>query len=588
MSVTLSQGLPLAVLINDGLYHTTIWDRFGHYVVSQRKRVRALFIYYSAEPDRMLQEIGIGYTPMLEVFHLQRLPTGTMTDTMLNFISSATSLQSLTGETTLSLNSLQRCDRIRAAKIDCTSGERVISLESFRHLENVIYYPAEDAHEHRHTSEAYSLLWKDLTIYYRAVNKCTEDVLNRVAVTLIRLAISIPWDDISKLLLLCNTMPFLQFLYIDISDPHTPPANSYRLHPLDLSPSVITHLDIKIEISSGYLGAIEDTNLIILFDNLKAVAPHVKHLRFETDFPVSKNFLRYASSFQSLEIVFFSCDEISLAPASPAGIRSQFELEDKYKIKADRVELWDSAHLSTINPSGVKYLSISNRSNKAGILSHLRYPSINRHTPSPSGSIWGDLTTLVLRITKEEGMNPLNWENIGFSLPRVTKLEFMESGRVGPCSGFTALCQEISIRPHSFPSLEILGGSMPEWDVLFIMLEQRNFLPSSIQPPSRHLASASSSKEKQNGNIEKVSRITTLEFYYLPGIRILKPLTELLGGRFTLRTSNYEVSLPGITEAYLDPTKYVNISVTDKNETIFHSFTLQPYDLIYFNLSISI
>jgi hypothetical protein len=159
-------------------------------------------------------------------------------------------------------------------------------------------------------------------------------------------------------------------------------------------------------------------------------------------------------------------------------------------------------------------------------------------------------------------MNSKNWEGIGFSLPRVTKIQFTENGEITPCPEFTALCQEIAIRPHSFPSLETLGGGMPEWDVPFIMLETRNFLPSSVQPPPspRHLSKSGLSEEVNEGNEGKggkISRINTLELNYLPGIRILKPLTELLGGRFTVRPSNYEVSLTGIAEAYLNLSEYV-------------------------------
>ena len=69
-----------------------------------------------------------------------------------------------------------------------------------------------------------------------------------------------------------------------------------------------------------------------------------------------------------------------------------------------------------------------------------------------------------------------------------------------------------------------------EWDLLFLMLERRNYLPQS----------------------QHISRIKTLilPFPLSPGI--LAPLTEILGGRFTVRPSDQELSIISFMNAYFD------------------------------------
>ena len=78
---------------------------------------------------------------------------------------------------------------------------------------------------------------------------------------------------------------------------------------------------------------------------------------------------------------------------------------------------------------------------------------------------------------------------------------------------------------------ELRLDSIPEWDLLFLMLERRNYLPQS-----RH-----------------VSRIKILTLLLPPPPRLLVPLTEILAGRFTVRPPNEDISVSSLREGYFDP-----------------------------------
>lgn len=94
----------------------------------------------------------------------------------------------------------------------------------------------------------------------------------------------------------------------------------------------------------------------------------------------------------------------------------------------------------------------------------------------------------------------------------------------------TEFCREVALQPSNLPALESLSiHQLPEWDILFIMLEQKNF---STQPG--------------------VVRIRTLRLPAITPIRFREPLRALLNGRYTQRPSNCELSLVGNADIILD------------------------------------
>jgi len=85
--------------------------------------------------------------------------------------------------------------------------------------------------------------------------------------------------------------------------------------------------------------------------------------------------------------------------------------------------------------------------------------------------------------------------------------------------------------------VELELGFIPEWDLLFLILERRNYLPQS----------------------QHISRIETLLLPFPPPPQLLLPLTEILAGRFTVRPPNGDISVSSFREAYFDRNMWVSI-----------------------------
>jgi hypothetical protein len=92
------------------------------------------------------------------------------------------------------------------------------------------------------------------------------------------------------------------------------------------------------------------------------------------------------------------------------------------------------------------------------------------------------------------------------------------------------LLQMLALHPKEYPTLNhIKMRNLPNWDVLFILLERRNFQPD-----------------------EGVSMIGTLSLPSLPSPAILVPLTHRLKGHYSQRPSNFELSIDSIGPLSLD------------------------------------
>ena len=88
------------------------------------------------------------------------------------------------------------------------------------------------------------------------------------------------------------------------------------------------------------------------------------------------------------------------------------------------------------------------------------------------------------------------------------------------------------LEPDICPALQELEiNFVPEWDLLFLMLERRNYLPLS----------------------QGIARIKRLALPISIASALLIPLTDILNGHFAERPSSLELSFCGIMEAYFDP-----------------------------------
>lgn len=110
----------------------------------------------------------------------------------------------------------------------------------------------------------------------------------------------------------------------------------------------------------------------------------------------------------------------------------------------------------------------------------------------------------------------------------LTKICFDYASPRKECNDF---CELLLRYPYSCPKLETIEmRAFPEWDIVFHMLRRRNFLPG-----------------------QGVSRISTVRLPGFPGLSLLEPLTELLGGRFpNPMPSIAELSLSNVDGPYFD------------------------------------
>ncbi|KAG8808805.1 hypothetical protein FRC17_003768, partial [Serendipita sp. 399] len=124
----------------------------------------------------------------------------------------------------------------------------------------------------------------------------------------------------------------------------------------------------------------------------------------------------------------------------------------------------------------------------------------------------------------EWGLRGVIWHVTSLPSLRIVKFKDLTLQHVSD------FCVSIILRPHDCPSLEQIEFlQYPEWDLLYIMLERRNFLRDARISPIRLVSMPSSI-----------------------GLALRQPLNSLLRGRFANRCSNQDVSLVAITEVYSD------------------------------------
>jgi hypothetical protein len=145
--------------------------------------------------------------------------------------------------------------------------------------------------------------------------------------------------------------------------------------------------------------------------------------------------------------------------------------------------------------------------------------------PTLNSNYWPNLRTLDLRTIPKE------WDNIFF--PHLQKIRLRSQGWMTFQMGYTSpFLEKIARDPETLPALQILElGSIPEWDLLMIMLECRN---CSMNP--------------------NLARIKSISVPTLPSPFIIKPLSQLLRGELPIEDSLFNYSMAEIAPAYFDST----------------------------------
>lgn len=107
-----------------------------------------------------------------------------------------------------------------------------------------------------------------------------------------------------------------------------------------------------------------------------------------------------------------------------------------------------------------------------------------------------------------------------------------------PDTSYTSFCRDVALYPSNLPSLRSIElGQIPEWDILFLMLEHKNFC-------------------REPG----VVRIARIDLPDSCPERLLRPLRHLLGGVYTERPSNLDLSVVGNEDIIFDTSMSVHIS----------------------------
>lgn len=504
-SIVLSKDFPLTVIVVEDINSTSLWEIFGHYIISQGPRIRTLILF--DKPDMVFGSIR--EAPLLKNLHIEE--PGEISTAVLDFIQSARSIDSITGyirlpETVLQSSSMER---IRTLDIVGTIDDLWTFILQADYLKSIKLtasaHPLKDPPPKLLYIPGGALLsWKRFQ-FNGYIDRSISCILKETASTLVVLEVIITWEDVPELLILCKEMPLLRSLDIVIPRLIKEAGKAVQFRPLNLLPSSIfdLHLEIRIPVNHSQ----EEANVAVLFTNLRLMTPAVQRLRVHCPTAGCTPLLEYLCSLNSLKSVEITFHDL-FGPESPLyrhvdfiGTLSTEKLVISEDIVLDRVRttgLMSFEYRSDMWPDGAKRL-LSDE------WRHLRVLSIPCSTS--------------------------NWT--GVSLPYVTRINFIGSdfSKNYPSHtvyGLGAFCQEMAICPNAFPSLEyIISIAVLEWDLLFLMLEQRNIsLPLGVQ--------------------KNISRIKRLELGVVPPLKLLKPLTALLGGQFTIRPSYRNLSLVGI------------------------------------------
>ncbi|KAG8759864.1 hypothetical protein FRC14_004825 [Serendipita sp. 396] len=164
-------------------------------------------------------------------------------------------------------------------------------------------------------------------------------------------------------------------------------------------------------------------------------------------------------------------------------------------------------------------------------LSFLQCPNLLLLTVQTSTSPYSEKVSIHLDPKQFPRLSGLHWntKQLAWTISSHRMLKLIVFGR-GGSQAASNFCTHLILRPLDFPSLEqVEFYEFPEWDLITLMLERRNFL---LEP--------------------SISRIRTVVLPTTLGFILKTPLTSLLGGQFSNRLSNHDLSIAGIAEVYFD------------------------------------
>jgi hypothetical protein len=352
------------------------------------------------------------------------------------------------------------------------------------------------------------LNWEELS-FHQTPGPFLWDLLTPLSSTLVLLATTLYWDMVPKFLSLLISMSNLRSLTISLPPLPDKTMNiTFEKQSYD-DVSYIDNLSITCSWSPSFHRLLstfpnddeDQVNYDILsfmLETLTELAPFVRRLYLSGD-PFPSTALLYAASLRRLVKFYLHVTKIGVTTFPLVT------LEKVENIQASSMALVSSLHCPVAM--------------RLGVAADQRSDLLNINT-------WSNLRTLLVEIP------PLSWK--GISLPRVEEISVDSSLHFTLDEGGSSLLEELALRIDSFPCLSRLRlRKFPEWDILFLMLERRNFLQSnSVTAPCKHIDSI------------------TLPFR--PASWIVKPLIDRLGDQLSVRPINYELSHHAIAPIYFD------------------------------------
>jgi hypothetical protein len=299
-------------------------------------------------------------------------------------------------------------------------------------------------------------------------------------------------------------MPYLRDLFLFISYAGDKP------HKILLPMIPASHVsDLSIVIGSLGSEELASENITILFPFLRTWTPYLQVLYVRA--PAHPEVISYTESLKGLSRICISLGGIF----NPLLDQQANRMTQVFDIKSNDVDFIGSSDTFQ-RFSGLEVSKL-----KLTVIHHEELPALHIIM---SPSLWINLRSLEI-VTL-----PKDWK--GVSLPHVRKITLGQPSSLRPDpTSISALCKELASDISIFPSLQILKTrTIPEWDLLMIMLEKRNCW---VEP--------------------NATRISSLCFSTVPPPFILRPLTQLLRGEFPFYESLEEFSLYRISNAYFDP-----------------------------------
>lgn len=515
LCLQLSRDAPLTVALNveTNVEHEAIICE-SHRIRSLTLHVRTHYYPESNQQARIGHLIGIILQNLGDHLILESLVVdmwGLCTPTVDDFLRRCFSLKHLGGvrilDSTIQLESLKRLRRLTLVEPLQTT---LPLLSCLKDLEDVTFFNI-PTHltdnqaimtDHKPIGETQLFPWRSLGYYQSHYGTTFISLLNSSSSSLVSINVFIKSSVLTKFLSILSTLENLNSIAISVHyltrtklDPQ-PDIGTTRVQRLSMSIGLDyewNNLD-SVSVSVPVTENLAVDSVSKTFEMMTVLAPNVRYLDITTTINSSAA-LMYASSLQDLRKM-----NLQLL----CGVQAT---EERVFPSVEEVVVSENILFMT-SQSFPNVIGLVCRSERSGPVTPLEI----------SLSYWFNIRHLDISV------DSLDFDKI--NLPHLQKLIYS----VTKHSNRSQIHEVLATQPYKFPSLTYLGHRWPpEWDILFIMLERRNFSCDSHVLPIKQLA-----------------------FPCLPPPIILRPLKARLLSRLSDRPSNFEISVQSNLEIYLD------------------------------------